>query len=384
MSAVAGRAPPPRLERLVADIEAAIVSGDPRRQSDLVVRSAEALTRRWSRLAPTEKPGFDHLLAGLLGQVDEAARIAFAGHLAPLRRAPRLTVTRLARDPSARVAGTLLATCPSFDEPWLLDLVAVVGEPHRRAIARRTALGGAVCDALLASGEPSVAAALLGNPGAAIPETALPGLATMALGSEAVALALVAWPGLSDAIRDDLVRLAAGRARADLLAEGIIEAADVEAMLEGVAEGLAAPASPLRVARCTGAASIADTVFGAGPIEAARIARWASLGRIEDALAALARDAGLPVASVVACQDAPDPRALTALVRGLGHPWTLAKTLLRVRPGGLPPWDTLLAAYRLHQETSPRTARRLLRYAAARVALSAFTAFDDEGSGRSP
>ncbi len=294
MSPIAGRVPPPRLERLVADIEAAIVSGDSRKQSDLVLRSAEALTRRWSRLAPGDKPGFDQLLAGLLGQVDEAARFAFAGHLAPLRRAPRLTVTRLARDPSARVAGALLATCPSFDEAWLLELVAVVGEPHRRAIARRAALGGAVCDALLAGGEPGVAAALLGNPGAAIPATALPGLARMAEGSEAVALALVAWPGLPEPTRDKLVTLAADRARADLHADGNLDAGQINEMLVAVAEGLAAPASPIRVARCAGAASIADAVFGTGPIEAARIVRWASLGRVEDALAALAGMRGSP------------------------------------------------------------------------------------------
>jgi uncharacterized protein (DUF2336 family) len=292
-------------------------------------------------------------------------------------------VTRLARDPSARVAGTLLATCPSFDEPWLLELVAVVGAPQRRAIAQRAALGGAICDALLGFGEPAVAAALLANPGAAIPDGALPGLARMAEVSEAVSLSLVAWAGLSEAARADLVRLAADRARGDLRAEGNLDAPAIDAMLDAVAEGLAAPASPARVARCTGAASIADTVFGSGRIEAARIARWASLGRIEDALAALARDAGLPVAILVACQEAPDPRALTALVRGLGHPWTLAKTLLRLRPGGLPDWDTLLAAYRLHEETSDRTARRLVRHAAARLALPAFAGFEDEASSAS-
>ncbi len=84
------------------------------------------------------------------------------------------------------------------------------------------------------------------------------------------------------------------------------------------------------------------------------------------------------MAILVACQDAPDPRALTALVRGLNHPWTLAKTLLRVRPGGLPPWDTLLAAYQLHEETSPKAARRLVRHAAARLALPAYAGFEDE------
>ncbi len=73
MSASPGRMPLPRLDLLVRDIEAAILGQDRARQSALVLRSAAALTRHWSRLPATDKPGFDRLLASLLEQVDEEA-----------------------------------------------------------------------------------------------------------------------------------------------------------------------------------------------------------------------------------------------------------------------------------------------------------------------
>jgi len=109
MSASLGRMKLPRLDLLVRDIEAATLDKDHARQSELVLRSAAALTRHWSRLPAADKPSFDRLLASLLDQVDLEARATFAKCLTPLRRAPRITATRLACDPSPAVSISLLA-----------------------------------------------------------------------------------------------------------------------------------------------------------------------------------------------------------------------------------------------------------------------------------
>ncbi len=290
MSAVLGHAPPPRLDRLVRDIEAAILSGDRERQSDLLTRSADLLTRRWSRLAPPEKPGFDTLLAGLLDQVDERARATFARHLTPLRRAPRQAATRLARDPSAAVALSLLENCPSFDEAWLLDLLESLGEGHRRAIARRRSVGAALCEALIGRGEAGVAAALLGNPGADLPAAVVSALVPRAEHCEAIAQALAGRPDLTEADRTTLVRFAHAAALAGLRADHGDDGAGAEALLEGVARTFAAPVPPDRAACHAGAAVIAGRAggFGAAPAATARLIQWVALRRLEDVVAVLA------------------------------------------------------------------------------------------------
>lgn len=380
MTAVIGHALPPRLDRLVRDIETAILSGDRDRQSDLLIRSADLLTRRWSRLPPADKPGFDRLLAGLLDQVDETARATFAHHLAPLRRAPRLAATRLARDPSITVAQPLLERCPSFDDAWLLDLIGSLGEAHRRAIARRQAVSAALCEALVGPGDPGVAATLLGNPGAHLPATLLATLVPLAATSEAVALALANRADLSAADRATLVDLARRSAVAGLLADRIGDRTEAEALLEGVAATFAVSVPPDRAACYAGAAVIAGRPdgFGAAPAGAPRLAQWIALRRLEDVVAVLARDAGLPVGVLIACVETADPRALAVVLRGLGHPWSLLKALLRNPRVPDPSPDTLATVHRLHGEISGPTARRIARYAAVRIGLSAFSTPPDE------
>lgn len=374
MTMAVHRMPVPRLDVLVRDIEAAIASGDRAYQSAVVVRSADALTRRWSRLPLADKAGFDQLLAGLLGQVDDAARAAFAQSLTPLRRAPRLTTTMLACDRSISVAATLLERCPSFDEAWLLEIVGACGDQHRCAVARRAALSASLCEALIQLENLDVAATLLTNPGACLPVHAIPALMRMARRSERVALALGVRADLSSADRASLVDLARARAHDSLTREANLDDAACGSLMTEVARTFAAPVTSERAARFAGAASIADEVFGTGQIPSVRLERWIEGRRIEDVLTGLARDADLSWMIVVACYDANDPLALAVVLRGLGHPWSVLKALLRARHAGLPGPDVLDAAFRIYGVLSVTAARRLARYATARLGQSAFVA----------
>jgi len=386
MSALLGRAPPPRLDRLVSDIEAAIRSGDRDRQSDLLMRSADVLTRRWSRLPPPDKPAFDGLLAGLLDQVDENARATFARHLAPLRRAPRRAATRLATDSSITVARPLLETCPSFDEAWLLELVGRLEPAHQRAIARRQAVSAPVCDALVRLGTPGVAAVLLGNPGADISPRLLSALASRAAGSEAIAMALASRADLAAEDRAVLVDLAHRKALAALVADHGGDPAAAEALLALVAGTFASPVPPERASCYAGAAVIAGRPggFGPGPVATGRLVQWLALRRLEDVVAVLARDAGLPIGVMIACTETASPQALALVLRGLGHSWTLLKALLRRPSAPDPDPEVLAAVHWLHAETSNATARTVARYAAVRIGLSAFAAADKDRRSEGP
>lgn len=374
MSASPGAVPLPRLDLLVREIEAALVGKDRARQSELVSRSAAALTRHWSRLPRADKPSFDRLLASLLDQVDVEARATFARCLLPLRRAPRGTTTRLACDPSLAVAAPLLELCPSFDDEWLLQIARCVGKDHHAAICRRRTIGPAVTMTLLEAGDPAVAVALLNNPGAALAVGMLERLLPNAVGSLPLMLALARRADVPEAGRLTLAGIARQSAALALTEEAGFNGEDAAALLEHVTRTFRRAVCPERLARHAVFAAVADKDPGAKPASSSRLADWLERRRLEDVLAILARDVDLPVGIVIACHDAPSPHAITIIMRGLGHPWSLLKSLLHVAAGGATSPDSLEIAHRLHCDIAPRTARMVARDAAIQAGTGAFVA----------
>jgi hypothetical protein len=94
----------------------------------------------------------------------------------------------------------------------------------------------------------------------------------------------------------------------------------------------------------------------------------------------------LPVGVLIASRDAPTPHALTIIMRGLGHPWSLLKSLLQVAASGVVSPECLGIAHRLHFEIGPRTARMVARSASIPTGTGAFlaAAASDDGPPVAP
>lgn len=363
----------PHIDSLVSDIQAAIESGDRIRQSQLVRRSADLLTKRWSRLPAADKPDYDLLLTGLLSQADEPARRAFAIRVSELRRAPPRTAGLLAQDGSIDVAGPVLTQSRSFDDGWFQTVATACGDLHRAAIARRTGLGAPLCDVLIRLGDAGVAAALLANPSAMVAPGNLPLLMRHAAVSEEVAVRLGARSDLPGSYRADLAKLALRRAETALAGDTDLEPDVAGALPARIAALLAMPVQDARRARFD--ASMADAAdLLAAAAAPARLERWLELRRIEDVLAALAQGAELEIAPLVAAYDAEDVAALSVILRGLDYPWSTLKALLNARFRDAIPLDILVAAHRLMTDLGPGSARRLVRYGMALQGRTAYLA----------
>jgi hypothetical protein len=81
---------------------------------------------------------------------------------------PALLIARLIRDPRAEVAGPILEKGGIVSDQDLLSVVEENDETKHRMIARRRLVSTALCDALIARGEPSVLLTLVRNPGASL------------------------------------------------------------------------------------------------------------------------------------------------------------------------------------------------------------------------
>lgn len=373
MSALRQTVQEPRVDALVRDIQEAIESGDRARQSQLVRRSADLLTKRWSRLPVEDKADYDILLAGLLSQVDEPARRAFAVRVAELRRAPPRTSALLAQDRSIRVAEPVLTQSRSFGDGWFQAVATACGDLHRAAIARRAGLGAPLCEALIRLGDAGVVAVLLANPSASISLESLPLLMRHARASEEVAVRLGARGDLPDFARVELAALALQRAEAALAGDVDIDSALAAALPGRIAALLAASVPDVRRARFDASMAGAGDLLAA-TVTPARLERWLELRRVEDVLAALAQGAGLEITPLVATFDAEDVAALSVVLRGLDYPWSTLKALLNARFRDAIPLDTLVASHRLMTDLGPGSARRLVRHAMALQGRTAYLA----------
>ncbi|WP_232630578.1 DUF2336 domain-containing protein [Methylobacterium sp. Leaf118] len=360
------------LNELVSRIEDALRSGDRALQSRLVLQSAELLVKRWSRLSQADKPAFDALLLRLCGQIDTAAREAFAERLADLRLGPPRTSQALARDPAPRVAAPLLTRCASLTPDFLGTVAQEGGEGHRLAIALRSELPPDVTDRLARHGGERVAVRLLDNPGAQFCEAGFARLLVHSAQSESVTLRLALRPDLPPVHRPGLVDLTRSRACAELRFDLDGDRAFEDGLMAEVAGILERDVPEPRLARFASSAAFVRQRFATVPPSATHLESWTTLRRTEDVLAGLSRAAELPLSMTVAAFDAPGPICLATILRGLDFPWTVLKAMLTLRHGSECAAATVEAAYGLHRRLGPLAARRLIRFAALRQGSLAF------------
>ena len=165
------------IPEIAADLPAARAAlSQPELPSDQAGQIAQSLLDIMSltshSVQPQERALASDTLLHLLHRLPLKILVTIAERLSITDQPPARIVTRLIRDPRIEVAGPLLEKCNSIGDQ---DLIGVIAEGHIqniRVIARRRALSPALCDALIATREPSTVLTLVRNPGAELSHTA--------------------------------------------------------------------------------------------------------------------------------------------------------------------------------------------------------------------
>jgi uncharacterized protein (DUF2336 family) len=298
-------APPEALYYLMADpapaIRAAVAANPASPHQSFMVLAADdetavrhALAMRLTALAPGLPPRQQDRLAqaawnALILLAEDAAetiRAIIAEAVAALPEAPRDMVLRLARDASPRVAEPVLRLCPLLTEEDLLGLVAAPPVAATlTAIARRPTISEAVADALVATGDGTTIAALLGNQTAAIRESTLDTLVIQAAEHTAWQAPLLRRPDLPPRAALALARFVAEELLAPLT-ERDVPAEIATQLRAAVATRLAGTPRPGETA--ADAATRADTLLRAGALDDKALLRAARGGEAPFVRAALA------------------------------------------------------------------------------------------------
>ena len=181
--------PLPLVRAAVAMNEAAPAAADRSLAEDPDAHVRELLARKLAALLPSltepERQALRHhaqaVLYRLAADAAEQVRLAIAEVVADMPHAPRALILRLAHDAAVPVSEPVVRLSPLLTEADLLALLVAAPNPAvATAVARRSCLSEAVCDAVIASASAPAVCALLANPGAAIREATLDALVAAA------------------------------------------------------------------------------------------------------------------------------------------------------------------------------------------------------------
>jgi uncharacterized protein (DUF2336 family) len=352
----------------VAEVEEAIASKDPSRRVGTLRRLTTLFVDQEPALAEGHVEIFDEVILRLSRDLEQRARMELSEAFGGLTKAPRKVVRSLAFDLDSAIAAPVLQRSGRLDEDDLVMIARARGQDHLMAISKRSTLSERVTDVLVHRGDEGVVRSVAGNGGARFSHGGFSELIEKARGDATLQQALRSRSDIPQKQLVRLVELAQEQARRTLTEElGSAAAGAVEAALAEAANAVT------RDAGAGGASGTLDAAVAAvhrkaqaGGLAEDDVAAWLKEGRIDEALAAIAHLAGVPVAVVVKAYRSPHYDPLLFLIRALKFGWGTFKAALAAKTGRQPSADTLRSAFEAFQQLSVQTAQRVVRFTAAR------------------
>jgi uncharacterized protein (DUF2336 family) len=310
---------------LIPELEQVVAFGSREKRADTLQRVTTLFLHGAGTYNELHVDLFDDVFGLLIENVESEARAKLSSRLAPLTNAPARVLRTLARDDDIVIAGPVLQLSPCLREADLVDIANTKGRAHLLAIATRPLLSEAVADALMRCGD-------------------------------------------ADVVR----RVADNRHRA------ATAAADISYAQRGAEEDSTAPEAAREIEDAPARAGVMSRDYAAaeravlslsssGRLTEAVLATFCQDGKYEEAVAALATLAKVPIsiADRVMGGERPDPVLILCKAAGLG--WPTVKAILLVRPNqkstSNEAFDAFFANY---GHLSASTAQRVVRFWQAR------------------
>jgi len=352
----------------VNEVEEAIASKDSSRRVDTLRRLSGLFVDQEPALNEGHVEIFDEVILRLSRDLEQRARIELSEKFSDLTKAPRKVIRSLAFDPDSAVAQPVLERSIRLDDDDLVMIAKARGQDHLLAISKRGSLSERVTDVLVNRGDEVVVRSVAGNDGARFSEGGMSQLVEKAREDTALQSTLQSRRDIPPKQMKRLVEIAQEQARLVLKAElGEKAAADVDAAVAEVASAVASTTGTGVVTDNFDAAikAIQRKAGSSGLIEN-DVLEWVRSGQIDEALAALAHLAGVPIQVVARAYRSPHYDPLLFILRSVKFGWGTFKAFLTVKAGRAPPPEILRGAFEAFQQLSVQTAQRVVRFTAAR------------------
>jgi uncharacterized protein (DUF2336 family) len=358
---------------LIPGLEDIVRNGDPKRREEAVRRISDLFLQGASRFQPAHIDLFDNILTSLVPQTEMEARSVLAERLAALVNAPPQLVAMLVRDDEILIAGPLLRHSPMVDEPTLVELAKLKGQPHLLAMSDRSTLTPRITDVIVRRGDRDVIRRVAGNAGAAFSPLGYTGLIRRA-GDDGV---LAVTVGQRDDLTQDQLKSLLAQS-VEVVRRRLFDMAppELRTAINRAMQDISGTPKHLSISRDFATAQrTVRKLHQTGELNEGALLRFARAHQYEETAATLASLSGVRIGTIdqLLKGDRDDPMLI--LGKSIGISWATVRALiaLRVGPGRSPAAADVEEARQNFERLVPATAQRVLTFWQTREAATPIT-----------
>jgi uncharacterized protein (DUF2336 family) len=345
---------------LIPELEDVIQRGTREKRVDALQRITALVLNGAKSYSDAHVDVFDDVFGLLIEEIQTKVRAELSRHLAPIGNAPVNVLRTLANDDDIAVAGPVLIYAPRLAETDLVGVAKTKSQAHLQAISARLALGEAVTDVLVRRGDREVARCVADNRGARISQDGFVSLVRRAEDDGILAEKVGLRPDIPEPMFRELLIKATAVVRNRLLVAATPGGkAEIQRVLAKVSKEVGARAGPRDY---SAAQRVVLSLDRAGRLNETALAAFCSENKFEEAVAALATLAKVPinVADRLLGGERPDPALI--LCRAIGLNWSTVKAMIMLRPDAKSTSQGLDSAFANYERLSNSTARRVVRF----------------------
>ncbi len=349
-------------EHLLDELQATLAHGTVARRVETLRRVTDLFLSGAVDFSDDQIALFDDVFQCLMHHIESSAKALLSNRLAPVDRAPPLTVRALAFDDAIEVAAPVLSQSTRLDDETLIETARNKSQAHLMAISTRKALSGAVTDVLVLRGNDEVVHSTVKNPGAEFSERGFSRLLSRAEANDDLATCLGLHPTLPRHLYLKLLAKASATVRAKLEAANPPLANEVSnAVREATRIARTAPSAITQ--ETVIAHALVKSLYDDGRLDEHQIVAFAEAGKFDEANAAIAALAGVSVSIAENMMVESRAEGVMILAKISGMSWLTVRALIDMRDdlAGKERSD-LEACKATYERLRPSTAQQVLRF----------------------
>ena len=302
---------------------------------------------------------FDDVIGCLIEEIEAKALAELARRIAPVPNAPAGVVSTLAKNDDIEIAGPVLrqARLAEYD---LMHIAESKSQAHLLAMSTRLGIGEALSDILVERGNRDVARTIANNPHARLSTNAFTTLVKRAEQDGVLAEKVGMRTDIPPRLFRQLLMEASDVVQRRLLSKAKPETqAEIRRILAQVTDEVAVKAAPRNY---TAALAAVRALHKERKLGENDIAEFASAGKYEETIAALATMCAVPVEVVDRLMNGDRADPVLILARAVGFGWPTVRAVLKARSGPKPSPQSLDAARENFERLTVTTAQRVVRF----------------------
>ena len=352
----------PTSENLLDELQATLAHGTVARRVETLRRVTDLFINGAVDFSDDQIALFDDVFQCLILHIENSAKALLSNRLAPIDRAPPLTIRALAFDDLIEVAAPVLSRSERLDDEALIEAARNKSQAHLMAISTRRMLSGAVTDVLVLRGNDEVVHSTVNNPGAEFSERGFTRLVNRAEGDDNLATCIGLRPALPRHLYLKLLAKASATVRARLEAANPPLAGEVSTAVREVTRR--ARSAPSAITQETAIAhALVKSLYEDGRLDEHQVASFAEAGKFDEANAAIAALANVSVSIAENMMVETRAEGVMILAKVSGMSWSTVSALIDMRDDLAGKERSDLAACKAtYERLRPSTAQQVLRF----------------------